>query len=277
MASKLLAHTLQEYVIVQMEGNMSRKALVVLCLLIVISLGLFAINKWLYKEDEGIFLTQNTYLGTVTWYEDRNTPPIPEEFSQRAPLLATNGEVQPTAAQKHPVSNEQLVDEIESVQPVFELPSAAGPEEIPTKNPPVAVVQQKVPPMPSATVQKETGKTVRQKAIDDIVTEVPKENALEKIVLLNNSKKPVGIFATAPVTYKAFYLTAPERIVIDVYGKLQIPDARKLILPGNSYTKSTRVAYNNDNTRIVIDLQKKPQIWSVSYGKTKNILEVELR
>ena len=259
---------------IQTEGSMSRKALVVLCILVALSLGLFAINKWLYKEDEGVFLTQNTYLGTVTWYEETNTPPIPEEFSQRAPLLAAKEEEQNGTTQKHQVKNEQLVDEIESVHPVFELSSAAGTEDVPTKNPPTAVVQQKVPNVP---VQKETGKTIRQKAIDDIVTEVPKENALEKIVLLNNGKKPLGIFTTAPITYKAFYLTAPERIVIDVYGKLQIPDVQKLILPSNAYTKSTRVAYNNDNTRIVIDLQKKPQIWSVSYGKTKNVLEVELR
>ena len=38
----------------------------------ILSISLFLLNTWLDTNNEGIFLTQDTYVGTVTWYEDAN-------------------------------------------------------------------------------------------------------------------------------------------------------------------------------------------------------------
>ena len=268
----------------------------------ILSLSLFLLNTWLNTKNEGMFLTQDTYVGTVTWYEDAMTPPTPSELKKSSPLTTPLAENTPTTS----TNNSELI-------PPLDISTAAGPidstplfePEIydvatgkfikapPQQNvslstpqsqttPPVSAPQQNTSPSPSASIStkskesaKATKSTVPATLSKDIISPST-QKSVKKIFLTKDPRRPLRIEASHPITYKTFYLASPERVVIDIDGKLNISSIEKSITK-HPTIKDVRIAYNGKNTRIVVDLLKKPKEWAVVYGQRKSTVDVSLR
>ena len=258
----------------------------------ILSISLFLLNTWLDTNNEGMFLTQDTYVGTVTWYEDANTPPIPSELKKSSPLTT------PTQPQS--------VNSIASSD-ILGITTAAGSDSPPLLEPEIydvttgtfiqAPIEEKkaTPPLPEATLSTTISVEAPKKTVPStpsVVKATPtsapsspvvkeassstEPNRIQRIFLTKDTKRPLRIEASHPITYKTFYLASPERIVIDIDGKLNISSVEKTIKQ-HALIKDVRIAYNGNNTRIVVDLVKKPKQWSVLYGQRKQTIDVSLQ
>ncbi|MGL4722286.1 MAG: AMIN domain-containing protein [Desulfovibrionaceae bacterium] len=259
----------------------------------VISLLLFAINVWLRDEEKGILLTQDSYMGTITWYEDDSTPPIPSEFMRENGLLAKNGAVDRDV---RAIPNQEIVKEFENMD--LTTNTAAGPEitgsvtnenstnESPIKElpKPIENIQQEkiagiVEEKKVASAKVQEKKAVKPQVVGEskkVAQTSPSKKILEEIFLTKQKDFPILIKTNSSLAYTSFYLASPDRLVVDLVGKFIIDSEDALLLPKNPYVKSVRVAYNGDNTRIVFDLLTKPKNWATKYLRNKTAIGVSL-
>lgn len=273
----------------------------------ILSISLFLLNTWLDTKNEGLFLTQDTYVGTVTWYEDATTPPIPSELKKSSSLIAS-APAQPTSE----IPNANVLDIITAAGPdsppllepeIYDVTTGqfiktpiqenTSPSTNPTPVSPPAVatpvepkIEQSTPPQqqketttPSTTSVPQAKETVKKSPSTTVSKDIispTTEKSVKRIFLTKDTKRPLRIEASHPITYKTFYLSSPERIVIDIDGKLNIASVEKTIKK-HPAIKDVRIAYNGNNTRIVVDLVKKPKEWAIVYGQRKSTIDVSLQ
>lgn len=271
----------------------------------ILSISLFLINSWLNTKNEGMFLTQDTYVGTVTWYEDATTPPVPSELKQSSPLVASAPDTSNITS--HSTLSRDVLDIVTAngddssslLEPeIYDVNTGKFVKAPPSTSPPVGqqnkenvqgnspVIQPQAQPVispPSSTVKKTAqsvdntppppAKPVRQ----NIPVQVAQNTVvMKRIFLTKDKKRQLRIETSQPITYKSFYLASPERIVIDIDGRLTTSAIEKSIAK-NASIKDVRIAYNGNTTRVVVDLVKKPKNWSVVYGQRKSTIDVALR
>ncbi|MDE7469562.1 MAG: AMIN domain-containing protein [Desulfovibrionaceae bacterium] len=258
----------------------------------ILSISLFLLNTWLDTNNEGIFLTQDTYVGTVTWYEDANTPPIPSELKKTSPLATPTqsqsvtsiassdilGITTAAGSDSPPLLEPEIYDvttgkfiqaPIEEKKESTTLPEATLSTTIAIEPPKEAVSS-------TPSVVKTTPASAPSSSVVKEASSSTEPNRIQRIFLTKDTKRPLRIEASHPITYKTFYLASPERIVIDIDGKLNISSVEKTIKQ-HALIKDVRIAYNGNNTRIVVDLVKKPKQWSVVYGQRKQTIDVSLQ
>lgn len=257
----------------------------------ILAISLFLLNSWLNAKNEGMFLTQETYMGTVTWYEDAQTPPVPSEFQQSSPLIssidtnATNDDFSTISDSPSSESVLSLItangDMASELEPeMYDIATGTFVKAPTKKDTPVhntSVQKTNTPQKDSQTPTKPIN-PVKQPSTSQqnpVQTNSEPKN-LNKIFLTKDTSRPLRIEASHPVTYKAFYLASPDRVVIDIDGRLITAHVEKAILK-NPSIKDVRIAYNGNNTRLVVDLLKKPKDWSVIYGQRKSTIDLSLK
>lgn len=75
------------------------------------------------------------------------------------------------------------------------------------------------------------------------------------VVLVTQEGATVRIAADRPFTHKAILLADPDRLALDFEGQWNVSTPA---VPANKLVKAIRVGKQNDATRLVIDLHKKP-------------------